>query len=133
MFTDPFFLDGVGVNAIEVHGHGTASAEGVATDVAFGVAKVVEANLASRLFEGGVDVLGSYGAPGGEKGVFETEEACGWGAVIAEDVVDTAGQGVDGTVDGASAFLVDALALDTVFLVRHSNGGFRSSEEGRQW
>ena len=47
--------------------------------------------------------------------------------------MDTAGQGVDGTVDGASAFLVDALALDTVFLVRHSNGGFRSSEEGRQW
>ena len=72
-FPPTHFLDGVGVNAIEVHGHGTASAEGVATDVAFGVAKVVEANLASRLFEGGVDVLGSYGAPGGEKGVFEAE------------------------------------------------------------
>ena len=40
-FPPTHFLDGVGVNAVEVHCHGAASPEGVAADVAGGVAKVV--------------------------------------------------------------------------------------------
>jgi hypothetical protein len=52
---------------------------------------------------------------------------------VAQDVVNTAGEGVNGTVDGAGAFLVDALAFDSIFLVGHSNGGFSSSQKHSQW
>jgi hypothetical protein len=104
----------------------------VAADVAWAVAKVVESNLASCLFEGGVDVLGGDCAPVGVEGVVKTEEVCVGGAVVAEDVVYPACEGVNGTIHGASAFLVDALTFDSIFLVGHSDGCFGSSQESSQ-
>jgi len=128
-FPATHFLDRVWVNAVEVHRHGSASPEGVAADVAFGVAEFVEANVGSGPFEGGVDVLGGDGSPGGIKWVGEIEEAGGWGALVLQDVVDASGQRLDRTVDISSAFLMDALAFDAVLLVRHADGCFCGGEE----
>jgi hypothetical protein len=78
-------------------------------------------------------VLGGYSSPVGVEGVVKAKEVCVGGAVVAHDVVNTAGEGVDGTVDVACAFLVDALAFDSILLVGHSNGCFSSSQERSQW
>lgn len=53
------FADGVGINAIEMHGHRSASSEGMAAHISFSVAKLVEANFTGSLLESGVDVLSS--------------------------------------------------------------------------
>ena len=50
------FLDRHGCDAIDVHGHGSSSSEGVATDVARSVAQSAEAKVISRSFDGSVDV-----------------------------------------------------------------------------
>ena len=52
---------------------------------------------------------------------------------MGQDVVDSTGQGLDWAVEGASAFLVDALAFDTILLIGHANGGLCCSEEGGEW
>jgi hypothetical protein len=104
----------------------------VAADVAWAVAEVVESNLASCLFEGGVDVLGGDCAPVGVERVVKTEEVCVGSAVVAEDVVYPAGKGVNGTICGAGAFLVDALTFDFIFLVGHLDGCFGNRQESSQ-
>jgi hypothetical protein len=71
--------------------------------------------------------------PVGVERVPEIEYVCVGGAVVAENVVNTAGEGVNGTVDGASVFLVDALAFDSFFLVGHLNGCLSSSQKCSQW
>jgi hypothetical protein len=78
-------------------------------------------------------VLGGDRSPVGVERVVKTKEVCVGGAVVAQDVVNTAGEGVDGTVDGAGAFLLDALAFDSIFLVGHSNGGFSRRQKCSQW
>ena len=52
---------------------------------------------------------------------------------MGQDVGDSTGQGLDWAVEGASAFLVDALAFDTILLIGHANGGLCCSEEGGEW
>jgi hypothetical protein len=82
------------------------------------------------LLECGVDVLGGDGFPAGVKGVAVVENAGVDWAVVAENVVDPTGQGFDGAIDGASAFLMDALAFDSIFLVWDSDSSLRSGEKG---
>ena len=64
---------------------------------------------------------------------FVVEDTHGVIAVVGHDCVHTACQGLDRTVDGASAIIVDALALDAIFLVRDAHGGFYSSQQGAEW
>jgi hypothetical protein len=120
-------LDGIGVDAIEVHRHGSTGSEGVAADVAGGVSKIIEAYGLPSILQGLVDVLGSDAAPCGAEGVEVVVDAVVQGPSMGQHVVDTTGQGFDGTVVGAGAFLVDALAFDPIFLVWHSDGGLSSS------
>ena len=48
---------------------------------------------------------------------------------MAENVMNPGGKRFDWAVIGAGAFLVDALAFDAVFLIRHSDGGFGCCEQ----
>ena len=110
-------FDGVGVDAVQVHGHGAASTKGVAADVLGGVAELIEAKVLGDLFDGGVDVGGRHLKQSSGEGVVVGEDAgSGW-AMVTEDVMDPAGKGFDGAVGGAGAFLVDALAFDAILLV----------------
>lgn len=52
----PMFLDGDSVNAIEFHGHGPASTQGVAADIRLVVAKPLKAKLGDRELDFGIDV-----------------------------------------------------------------------------
>ena len=50
-------LDGRCGDSVQVHGHGSSSAQGVATDVALGVAQFAEADGTSGSFDGCIDVF----------------------------------------------------------------------------
>ena len=82
-------MDGVWVDAIEMHCHGSACTEGVTADIAFGIAECVEADGARSLLEGGADVLGRDGVPTCVEWVGIMEETSGVGAIVAEDVLDS--------------------------------------------
>ena len=82
-------LDGVGVYAIQVHGHGAAGSQGVAADIVGGVTKVVEADGASSIFQGLVDVLGSNAAPRCVEGVVVVVDAVVQVSSVGQHVVDT--------------------------------------------
>ena len=128
-FPAAHFLDCVWVDAIEVHCHGTASSEGVAAHIALIVAECVEADGTGSVFEGSVDVLGSDGVPARVERVGKVEKASGGRAGVAENVMNPGGKRFDWAVIGAGAFLVDALAFDAIFLIRHSDGGFGCCEQ----
>ena len=102
----------------------------MAADVAFGVTKFVQTDAGPSLLKSVINVLGGYGAPVGVQRVGVIVYCSVEGAVVAEDVVDPSGQRFDGAVGGSSAFLMNALAFDSVFLVGHTNGCFSGSEEG---
>ena len=75
----------------------------------------VKAKLTRGLFEELVDVGGGDSPVGGAERVFDSVNGGGRGAAIGEDVVDPAGEGFDGTVDGSGAVAGDALPLGAIF------------------
>jgi len=85
-------LDGKRGYAIEVHGHGASSAQGMTADVAGGVAVAVEADVFGGCLEGGVDLLGCDHAPGRKERVLEMEDWEGGRPAVGKDVVDSPGQ-----------------------------------------
>ena len=131
-FPPSHFADSVGVNAIEMHGHCSASPKRVAAHIGVSVAKLVEANRTSSVLESGVDVLRCDCLKANMEGGGIAKYVGGEGALVAENVVDPACKGFDRAVGGACAFLMDTLAFDTIFLVGHSNGGLCSIEECSQ-
>ena len=129
-FPASHLLDGEVADAVEVHGHGTPGAEGVAADIVLGVAKVVETNISSGGLEDGVDSGRGDEAWEEELGVAHSVDGGCDGLAALQDVVDAAGQGFDRAVVSASALLGDALAFDAILLVGHANGGLVSREQG---
>ena len=85
------FLNGEGVNAVEVHGHGSPGSKGVAADIVRCVAELVEANVSGGSFESVVDLVRSHLSPCGKHWVFVVVDGGGGGAAVAENVVDATG------------------------------------------
>ncbi len=98
-------LDGGCVNAIQVHGHSPSCTEGVTADVILGVAKFVEPNDGSSIFQGCIDVCGRDVLPGDVGLVPVRVDVSGCGSTIGDNVMDPSSQGFDGTVLCSSAFL----------------------------
>ena len=132
-FPAAHLLDGHGVKSIEVHGHGSAGAEGVAADIAGCVAEFVESDLASCCFDGFVDLVWSDSAGCCEEWVPVSVNASGGGATVGENVVDPAGQRFDGAVQCVCGLLVDALAFGSVLLIWHADCGFGCGQQRGQW
>ena len=124
----PELLDGKCVDVVEMHGHGSPGSQGMTADVLFGVSELVEANVASCLFEGCVDVVCGDFSPGLEEGVSVCVDGLVDGASVGEDMVHTSSQRLDWAPWGASAFVVDALSLYPIFLIWHADGGFGCGE-----
>ena len=117
-------LDGMGITAVEMESHSTASSQGVAADVGRLIAHGIETNGVGGGFEGLVDVVCSNMPWLGVQGVFHGVNGSVKGAMVAHDMEDTAGQRSHGAVLVGSAVLVDGLAFDTIFLSwDHDSGG----------
>jgi hypothetical protein len=123
-------LDGGGTDSIEKHSHGSPHTEGVAADIAGIISKLgVETNCTGCSLQGGVDLVGSDVAPCFMAWLFKAIDRDGLATPIGHDVVDLACQGLDCTVLGLCALLMNALALHSILLVRHLNGGFKGHVE----
>ena len=75
-------LDSESADAMKVHCHSTTSTEGVAADVISGVAKVVEANEVSCIFESLVDLVGVHKLESLSTWVLVVEEVCSGASTI---------------------------------------------------
>ena len=78
-------------------------------------------------------MVGSDVAPCCMSWLFIAVDRDGLVTPIGHDVVNSACQGLDCTVLGLCALLVNALALHTILLVRHSDGGFKSCVKTPKW
>jgi hypothetical protein len=126
-FPSANLLDGGGTDSVEKHGHGSSGAEGVTAYIAGIISKLgVETNCTGGSLQGEVDLVGSDVAPCGMTRLFIAVDRDGLVTPIGHDVVNLACQGLDCTVLGLCALLVNALALHTIRLVGHLNGGFKS-------
>ena len=127
------FLDGDGVNTIQVHGHRSTCTEGMTADIIWFVAKVVKTNLFGRLLQSLVDVVCCNLLPCCKHGVTVVEDSGFCIAPILKDVMDTPCQRFDGTVVIARALLVYALAFDAILLIWNADGCFVGCVEDMKW
>ena len=118
-------MNGVTVNVIEVHGHGTACAQGVTADSFQREALFIQMEGPNSCLDHGVDVPSLQG----------TWAVCGGGDVgandvlvrasgVGHDVVDPAGQGTDRAGSGARGVVADKAATGAILLIGDSHGGF---------
>ena len=106
------FLDCGDVDAMQVEGHGSSGAKGVAADLSGLIAHFPETNGARGGSNGIVDAFGCDRLWVREEDwVVDCVNGCGDRASVGENVVDPAGQGFDRACGQAGALLVDALAL----------------------
>ena len=116
------FLDGLGICAVQMEGHGSTCSERVAADVRGFVTPSAEPSLCSSLFQQLVDVVSSDGSGTGVEGMVDTVDGSVRGAPIRENVMHSSSQGFDWAVHGLSAVLGDALTFSAILLAGNDNG-----------
>ena len=116
-----------------MQGHGSASSEGVAADVGWLIAVVVEADGLGGGFQHLVDVVGCDMSRPGVEGVVDGVDGGVGGAVVAHDVGHSARQRPNRAVLVACAVMVDGLAFDAVLLSGDDHSGRGGLVEVAQW
>ena len=116
-------LDGGDVDAVQVEGHGAASAKGVAADLARLVAHFPESDGSGCHSDGVIDALGcDWLRMREENWVVDCVDGCADGAAVGQDVVHPACESLDGARGQAGALLVDALSLASSLLPGDGDG-----------
>ena len=124
------FANGVPVNVVEVHGHGTPRPQGVAADSFRREAFFIKAEGAYGAFDHFVDVTGLEGAwTFGCGGVICADDVVVCALWVRHDVVDPSGEGSYGAGFGAGGIVTDEAPPRAVFLVGDAHYGLGSHVE----
>ena len=100
----------------------------------FVAVELVEAMAIGTLFKSVVDVVGRDGLPGDMGGIEVTVNVNSFVVVSGgHNVVDSVGEGFDGTVNGFGALLVKGLTLGVVLLVGGADGCIDGFVQFMQW
>lgn len=126
------FLDGDSVDTIEFHGHCSTSAQGVAADIIWGEAELLQAQLLHSMFDDRV-YLGWGDLQGKSRGCVIGTDSCVLVSGICHDMGHPSSQGLNWASDSSRAVVADALATFAILLVGYAQCCMCCCAEFSQW